>query len=119
MGQTSIWSHIGEVPKALEGQHRSNDDVADDQDHEIGRQIIGAMKVEPLSALLAGGGGLEITGEHPARPAIRATPCKAAADGVTDVTRGRRSRGLIDEARHPCRMRRRAADRKSYRSALA
>ena len=42
--------------ESLEGEHRANDDMAHDQDHEIGRQIIGAMKVEPLSALLAAWG---------------------------------------------------------------
>jgi len=59
---------------ALHGQDGGNDDVAENQDGEIGRRIIGAVMVECLAAARAGVLHLEVAPEERALAAGRAAP---------------------------------------------
>ena len=55
--------------------------MAQQQDDDIGWEIVGLMPVPALAAMGAGGCGLEEAGEHPSLATGRAAPAQRQADG--------------------------------------
>ena len=67
-----------------EQQQRGDHQVADDQDGEIGRAVIGRILGQVLTAGLTGGLDLQITSEDAAFITGRAVAKKAAGHGLSD-----------------------------------
>ena len=73
----------------LHRQHGRNQQVADDEDHDIGGKIIGPMMVQLLAAHLAMILHLKKGAEHPSLAAARAAAEKPAHDLVAQQSRGK------------------------------
>src|SRR5262245_17715369 len=72
----------------LDLERQRYDDVADDQDDEISRGVIGAMMAELLAADFAAIGNLEERAEQPTLAAMWAATEKAAAHRLHHVASG-------------------------------
>src|SRR5262245_6119219 len=76
----------------LHGEHQANHDMADDDDGEIRRRIIGPVMVQRLATSGAGLSHLEIAAEHGAFAASRAGQPRASQQRKQHRTLASRSR---------------------------
>jgi len=83
------------------GKHEADHDVADNDDGEVGRRVVGALVMQCLAAIGAGIGDLEITAEHGAGAAGGAAPRRASQQGAKDWARACRSSFMLVPARRP------------------
>src|SRR5690606_36783008 len=72
---------------AFEGEVGATNDVPDDGDDDVGRQVVGAMVRQVLAACLAIGPHLEEAREQPATAAGRAAAGEAAPHRAPPVAR--------------------------------
>ena len=75
-----------DVPSHVHMHHQGDQDMADDHDGDIGREIVGAVQVELLTADIALAGDLEVGAEHLALAAMGALAQRAAPHRLTNVT---------------------------------
>src|SRR5690606_22142117 len=68
-------------------QHHPDEDVADDEDGDIGRQVVGAVMVQLLATGGTGIADLEVGAEQLAVAAARAAAAGAPADGAPERAR--------------------------------
>ena len=85
----------------LHGEHKADHDVADNDDGEIGRRVVGAMMMQGLAAIGAGIGHLEVAPKHGALAAGGALMRRASEQRAEDRARARRSTLMLGDARRP------------------
>jgi hypothetical protein len=74
-------------PEFLGKKHQASDDMADDQDRQIGRRIVGALMEEFLAAIWAAIIDFEIGAEHLAFATGGAIATQAFADRLPHIAR--------------------------------
>jgi hypothetical protein len=75
-------------PEVLGEQHQGSDDMADDEDRQIRRRIIGAVMKEFLAAIRTYVINLEVGAKHPTCTAGGTSTTQTFADGLPSISRG-------------------------------